>query len=31
MAQKIIGRLKETQELTDLYNSKRPEFVVVQG
>lgn len=31
MAQKIIGRQKEQQELWDLYNSGRPELVVVQG
>lgn len=31
MAQKIVGRKAEIRELTDLYNSKRPEFVVVQG
>ncbi|MGN0310631.1 MAG: AAA family ATPase, partial [Bacteroides sp.] len=31
MAQKIIGREKEQQELLDLYHSGRPEFVVVQG
>lgn len=31
MAQKIIGRDKEQQELLDLYHSGRPEFIVVQG
>ena len=31
MAQIIIGRSKEQQELIDIYNSGRPEFVVVQG
>ena len=31
MAQIIIGRDKEQQELLDLYHSGRPEFVVVQG
>ncbi len=31
MAQVIIGRQKEQQELLDLYNSGRPELVVVQG
>lgn len=31
MAQEIIGRAREKQELLDLYYSGRPEFVVVQG
>lgn len=31
MAQTIIAREKEKKELQDLYNSGRPEFVVVQG
>lgn len=31
MAQVIVGRQKEQQELLDLYNSGRPELVVVQG
>ena len=31
MKQNIIGRKREIQELEDLYNSGRPEFVVVYG
>lgn len=31
MAQTIIGRKREIQELTELYNSSRPEFVAVYG
>jgi AAA+ ATPase superfamily predicted ATPase len=31
MAQNIIGRTKEKRELSELYHSGRPEFVVVQG
>lgn len=31
MGQEIIGRKREIQELNDLYNSGRPEFVVVYG
>ena len=31
MAQEIIGRAKEKKELQDLYDSGRPEFIVVQG
>jgi len=31
MVQNIIGRIKEIKELKDLYDSGRPEFVIVQG
>lgn len=31
MKQRIIGRKREIQELNDLYNSSKPEFVVVYG